>query len=184
MRLAALALVVLVAGSGEGWATMPTLSQLPKPATTQACQVWAEKQDEDALDMWGTEEDGKSSPSVAISRLVSVCLGGETPEIVGFHSSVGAASSYCARHPGIKLCAEIGGDSATNSMTCLVNDPTPTPLNYRTAPYGKILGSFGNGAHVSVLDETRDQHGKPWAYVSDDEGRPLGWVYRSYIDCR
>ena len=75
MRLAVLALAVMVAGSGPGWATMPTLSQLPRPATAQACEVWAEKQDEDALDTWGTEEDGKSSPSVAISRLVSVCLG-------------------------------------------------------------------------------------------------------------
>ena len=54
--------------------------------------------------------------------------------------------------------------------TCLVNDPTPTPLNYRTAPYGKILGSFGNGVHVDIVDETSDQHGKPSAYVSDDEG--------------
>ena len=37
------------------------------------------------------------------------------------------------------------------AQTCVVDDPTGTPLNVRTSPNGAILGALYNGAVVLVL---------------------------------
>jgi Bacterial SH3 domain len=67
---------------------------------------------------------------------------------------------------------------------CRVLDPTNTPLNVRTAPYGAILGILPNGVLVSVIDRATDKAGKPWVYVAAyDTGRPIGWVFREFIAC-
>jgi hypothetical protein len=42
------------------------------------------------------------------------------------------------------------GDKA--ETLCRVVDPTTTPLNVRTTPNGRIVGTLENGAMVSVLD--------------------------------
>ena len=163
------------------FASMPTLSETPRPATLQACQVWAGKQDEDALDMWGTQESGGSSPDLALSRLIATCMGDKPPEIVGFGSSVGFDEAYCGRHPGAGICR--AKPESPTPQTCRIDDPTPTPLNFRTGPYGNILGSFQNGTRVQILDQTKDAHAKSWVYVASVDGRPFGWVYREYIRC-
>jgi hypothetical protein len=67
---------------------------------------------------------------------------------------------------------------------CIVADPSPTPLNVRTAPYGRIVGTLDNGQAVSILDSSIDNQGRPWVYVADDTGNPLGWVYREYVVCK
>jgi hypothetical protein len=59
---------------------------------------------------------------------------------------------------------------------CIVADPSPTPLNVRTPPYGRIVGALDNGQLVSILDSSIDNQGRPWVYVADDTGNPLGWV--------
>jgi len=67
---------------------------------------------------------------------------------------------------------------------CRVMDPTGTPLNLRTAPYGAIIGTLPNRVLVSVIDRSADTNGRPWVYVASFEtGNPLGWVYREYIAC-
>jgi hypothetical protein len=86
-------------------ATMPLLTAEPKPATPDACRAWASSQDEDAIELWGIEEDGTSSPEVAVQRLYLSCLGQQPPEIVGFGSSVGFNEAYCKKHPKQKICA-------------------------------------------------------------------------------
>ena len=63
-------------------ATMPNLTPEPKPATPEACRAWAKNQSDDAMDMWGIQEDGTSSPEVAVQRLTASCLGQPVPEIV------------------------------------------------------------------------------------------------------
>jgi S1-C subfamily serine protease len=74
--------------------------------------------------------------------------------------------------------------STTNSR-CRVSDPTPTPLNVRTSPNGRILGTLENGLVVKILDETTDQNGSSWNYIARaDDGMPIGWVYGTYLDCR
>ena len=67
---------------------------------------------------------------------------------------------------------------------CRVLDPTGTPLNIRTAPDGHIVGTFDNGDPVLMLDRAPDRNGKTWVYVGSYPGaKPIGWVYRDYIDC-
>jgi hypothetical protein len=103
-RLLAFALLLVLATSAN--ATMPMLTPDPKPATPDSCRAWAAEQDEDAIDIWGIQEDGTSSPDVALQRLTDSCLGKDPPEIVGFGSSVGVNLGYCERHPEQKICVD------------------------------------------------------------------------------
>jgi hypothetical protein len=75
--------------------------------------------------------------------------------------------------------------ATTARADCIVADPSPTPLNVRTAPYGRIIGSLDNGQSVAIIDHTLDNSGRDWVYVSDPETeRPIGWVYREYVVCK
>jgi hypothetical protein len=75
--------------------------------------------------------------------------------------------------------------AATAHAQCVVADPSPTPLNVRTAPYGRILGALDNGQSVYILDHGEDRQFRKWVYVADPEtDKPLGWVYRDYIVCK
>jgi Bacterial SH3 domain len=60
---------------------------------------------------------------------------------------------------------------------CVVADPTPAPLNIRTAPNGKIAGTISNGERVRILNEAQDPHDKQWAYIENANSKPLGWVF-------
>lgn len=84
---------------------MPALTDVPKPSSPTVCKEWAAKQDDEALEMWGIQEDGKSSRTVGINRLASFCMGQPKPEIVGFGSSEGFDRDYCIKHPEQDLCA-------------------------------------------------------------------------------
>jgi hypothetical protein len=103
-RYATVAFFVLLATSAS--ATMPTLTPTPDPATPDACKAWAASQDEDAIEMWGIQESGDSSPEIAVQRLALFCQGDQPPEIVGFGSSVGFDDAYCQNHPKQKICAD------------------------------------------------------------------------------
>jgi hypothetical protein len=61
--------------------------------------------------------------------------------------------------------------------TCIVTDPTGTPLNIRATPNGQIVGTLVNGTQVTVSDVAFDRQGNAWAYIG------IGWVYRQYITC-
>jgi len=102
-----LAIMLILAGISNANATMPMLTDTPNSPTLSACRDWASKQDEDALDMWGIQEDGKSSSKVAIRRLTDSCMGKPKPAIVGFGSSVGFDRMFCKKHPKLKqLCRD------------------------------------------------------------------------------
>ena len=73
--------------------------------------------------------------------------------------------------------------SANADQRCVVTDPSGTPLNVRTAPYGAIVGALYNGAEVRLLDMARDGSGRPWAYIAPKSAGRSGWVFREYIDC-
>lgn len=70
---------------------------------------------------------------------------------------------------------------------CIVADPTGTPLKYRSAPYGKVLGTLKNGRKVYIIEDYRyDKNGKPWVEVYPTGGgddASLGWVYLKYLRC-
>jgi hypothetical protein len=83
---------------------MPMLTPTPTPATPTTCKEWAASQDDDAIEMWGIQENGLSSRDVALRRLYFSCLGYRPPDIVGFGSSVGFDEAYCKNHPKFKIC--------------------------------------------------------------------------------
>jgi hypothetical protein len=67
--------------------------------------------------------------------------------------------------------------------TCLVADPTGTPLNVRKTPDGTILGTLPNGLPVTVLDMT-SYRGQAWAQIGRTAGHsPIGWVFHKFLDC-
>src|SRR5690242_9827362 len=101
MRKVLLPVLILLATSTSGLATMPPLTEKPHKRTDENCWAWAEKQagDEEVAYMWGILDTGNSDPEVAVRRLAESCLGKPTPEIVGFGSSVGFDDSYCRRYP-------------------------------------------------------------------------------------
>jgi hypothetical protein len=68
---------------------------------------------------------------------------------------------------------------------CIVADPSPTPLNVRTAPNGRIIATLDNGQSVAIIDNAIDEKGRAWVYVSDVEtSKPVGWVFRDYVVCK
>lgn len=64
---------------------------------------------------------------------------------------------------------------------CLVDDPTGTPLNVRSAPNGTILTTISNGTRVEVIEEARIGS-KHWLFVSR-QGERLGWIFGAYVVC-
>jgi uncharacterized protein YraI len=69
------------------------------------------------------------------------------------------------------------------AQTCVVEDPTGTPLNVRSAPNGSIIGALHNGALVQILDTMSDARGRPWAYIAPLGAGNRGWVYDRYLHC-
>jgi hypothetical protein len=84
----------------------------------------------------------------------------------------------------VAILISAGIADASAQSRCRVMDPTGTPLNLRTGPNGRIIGTLPNGVLVSVIDRTTDANGKPWVYIASLEtGQPLGWVFREFIAC-
>jgi Bacterial SH3 domain len=66
-------------------------------------------------------------------------------------------------------------------QSCVVADPTGTPLNVRNRPDGPILGALSNNSEVFITEMT-EVGGRKWAKVVG-EGK-TGWVFRDYLTCR
>jgi hypothetical protein len=103
--IAALSAALLLTNS-EARATMPPLTNKPEITSLAACRAWAVQQSTEAIQMWGIQEDGTRSRPVAIDRLTMSCMGQESPEIVGFGSSIGFDQDYCGKHRTFKICAK------------------------------------------------------------------------------
>jgi S1-C subfamily serine protease len=88
------------------------------------------------------------------------------------------------RFAAVNASAYMSQPAQTNSQ-CRVSDPTSTPLDVRTSPNGRILGTLENGLVLKILDETTDRNGSSWSYVARaEDDMPIGWVYGNYLDCR
>ena len=75
------------------------------------------------------------------------------------------------------------GAEALAQQSCLIADPTGTPLNVRTVPNGKIVDALRNGITVKIIQSAANG-GKAWVYVRKaDSNVPLGWVFRDYLNC-
>jgi len=84
------------------------------------------------------------------------------------------------------LLAASGGTVSAQQRTgtCMVSDPTGTPLNIRATPNGRKVGIFYNGDRVVIYDTARDGKGRPWALVGPASGSvAYGWVFREFISC-
>lgn len=82
------------------------------------------------------------------------------------------------------ICSSNSIKVTSSPTNCVIADPTNTPLNIRTAPNGKLLGTISNGDRVTVIDETMDRTIDRWAYIADAESKPLGWAFRRYVVCK
>jgi hypothetical protein len=76
-----------------------------------------------------------------------------------------------------------GGATAASADSCMVSDPTGTPLNVRDAPNGKVVGTLKNGSFV-VMRDTVDVRGKRWAELQSTRPGGSVYVYREYVSCR
>lgn len=79
------------------------------------------------------------------------------------------------------MAATLAASPALAAGECLVDDPTGTPLNVRSAPNGPILTTLPNGARVEVLEEAKIGS-KRWLFVSR-QGERLGWIFGTYVVC-
>ena len=76
------------------------------------------------------------------------------------------------------------GTQTVSGNTCLVMDPSSTPLNVRVSPYGRITGTLRNGIFVTILKSASDRKGDSWAYVGNAGDRSsIGWVFRDFLAC-
>ena len=73
--------------------------------------------------------------------------------------------------------------TTASAQTCIVNDPTGTPLNVRARPNGAILGALHNGAAVQVLQVIHDNGGRAWANIAPLGAGVRGWVFGSFLTC-
>ncbi|HEY3889914.1 MAG TPA: TIR domain-containing protein [Caulobacteraceae bacterium] len=72
---------------------------------------------------------------------------------------------------------------AISARSCIVADPTPTPLNIRTTPNGRIALTMDNGAAVHVIGRAT-VNGQSWSQIgSGQDGPLLGWVFSGYLNC-
>jgi hypothetical protein len=121
-RILASTALLVVGLSTPAFATMPMLTDRPNPPSSAARKAWAAKQSDNAVEMWGIQESGRSSRAVALNRLARSCMGEKPPEIVGFGSSRGFDESYCHKRPDTGICADL------RSSRAAANAPPPLAL--------------------------------------------------------
>jgi hypothetical protein len=73
--------------------------------------------------------------------------------------------------------------SRTSKKSCVIADPTGTPLNVRSRPNGSILGSLFNDREVFITDMA-EVGGRKWAKVVPLGEGKAGWVFRDYLTCK
>ena|SRR5437016_11218051 len=74
----------------------------------------------------------------------------------------------------------------TSTATCVVADPTGTPLNIRMEPNGEVVAKVRNGeTHLVFLGlEKTDSRGREWLYVAmSTSAAPDGYVLAAYVRC-
>jgi hypothetical protein len=73
--------------------------------------------------------------------------------------------------------------AAVDPVSCIVADPTDTPLNARAEPGGAIFATLRDGTTVRAMGR-KMHNGKPWLYVEKWSGdNAVGWVFDDYMAC-
>lgn len=82
----------------------------------------------------------------------------------------------------ISLSLSSSAFTCGGAPVCTVIDPTGTPLNVRSGPNGKILGTLKKGELVE-FNEHKEVNGKKWALVSKFS-EASGYVFGDYLKCK
>jgi Bacterial SH3 domain len=139
------------------------------------------KPDEGML-AWGDAEiEGKDK-----GRVLDACTVGDRCEIKGVirgHGAFGWVKITSVR--SLKQKKSGGGytELPKSKKSCVVADPTGTPLNVRNRPNGPILGALSNDSEVFITDMT-EVGGRKWAKVVPLGEGKTGWVFRDYLTCQ
>jgi hypothetical protein len=106
------------------------------------------------------------------------------PETISTASSAPAPTPESALPPAAPPQPIVAAPMAAGaSRTCVVADPTPTPLNVRTTPNGPMALTMDNGATVHVISQAT-VNGESWSKIgSGQDGPTLGWVFSDYLNC-
>lgn len=80
-------------------------------------------------------------------------------------------------------CLFVAVASTALAQTCVVSDPTGTPLNVRASPNGAIIGALYNGTVVQVLKVIFDKRGRSWALIVPLGPGKQGWVFGAHLTC-
>ncbi len=95
-----------------------------------------------------------------------------------------AVVTLCTGTAGYSMLAPKPAHAQIPRGTCMVSDPTGTPLNVRRFPNGPIVSRVRNGQLVVVRGIERDDRGRPWALLFSNDGASIGYVFREYVSCR
>ena len=150
-------------------------------AVTSSGAVRADSAYDALIDLW-SEADARCADARGAAAVQSAC--GERDRLVGRLRQTGLCATYdaAAARETWHSCETDADRVVKPTSSCIIADPTPTPLNVRTMPYGAVIRTIENGSHVHIIDERADQSGNSWVYVADS--KPLGWVYKKYVLCK
>ena len=81
--------------------------------------------------------------------------------------------SFCSQNLPTLNPANIKGKSGIIQ----VNLPDKRPVNLRSAPKGKVIGTLKNGTHVTL--ETLNSN-RQWRKVTTQDGKS-GWVWAEFV---
>jgi hypothetical protein len=76
------------------------------------------------------------------------------------------------------LAIAMAASTAATARSCILADPTPTPLTVRATPRGQIVATIADGTVVGI----NSRRGR-WAHISWPSGHPIGRVFRSRPAC-
>lgn len=85
----------------------------------------------------------------------------------------------------LALSAVLGASASAYAQSCIVADPSDTPLNVRKSAWGKITDKLPDGKDVEVIDFSTDKKGNTWAKIAYWRGNDYreGWVYYRFLSC-
>ncbi|MBD2211228.1 SH3 domain-containing protein [Nostoc linckia FACHB-104] len=77
----------------------------------------------------------------------------------------------------------MSAEQSQRSISCIVTDPTGTPLNVRSTPNGsEIVTKLSNGRRVLPYRVAYDDKDRHWILIGDSV-HSWGWVFGPYVSC-
>jgi Bacterial SH3 domain len=107
-----------------------------------------------------------------------------SPRFVATNETLKVPPTHAQSPANAAAAAEVLAKVRMTLGTCVVSDPSGTPLNLRAAPQGAVVSTLANGRSVQITDTKSDRKGQLWVQVASNEsGERLGWVIQNSIIC-